>query len=188
MKTIHKTTIIKKTILVMLIALAPIFTFGQSVFDAFEDMDDVSAVIINKRAFKLMTQISGETTDADEYVSLVSGLDNLKVFATENTTIAAQMKSKVSSYLKSAKLSELMRVKDKDGNVKIYIREGVDEDHVSELLMFVDGISKHIDGDRNPEAVIISITGNIDLNKISKLTSKLNIKGGEHLSKAEKKN
>jgi len=186
MNTIDKTSI-KKIIIIFLIALAPLATFSQSVFDAFEDMDDVSAVIINKRAFKLMTQVSGETSEADEYISLVSGLDNLKVFATENASIAAQMKIKVKAYLVSDKLSELMRVKDKDGNVKIYVKEGKDENHVSELLMFVDGISKPLSGGRNPEAVIVSITGDIDLNKISELTSKLNIKGGEHLNKVEKK-
>ena len=187
MKTIYKRIPMKKLIIIILFSITPLFSFGQSVFDSFEDMDDVSAVIINKRAFKLMAQISGETKEANEYISLVKGLDNLKVFATENTAIAAQMKAKVKNYLKSSKLSELMRVKDKDGNVKIYIREGVDEDHVSELLMFVDGINKQIGGNRNTEAVIVSITGNIDLNKISKLTSQLNIKGGKHLNEVEKK-
>jgi len=79
-------------------------------------------------------------------------------------------------------------VKDKDGNVKIYIKEGKDKDHVSELFMFVEGIGKHMeDSDRKPEAIIVSITGDIDLNKISSLTNQMNIPGGEHLKKAEKK-
>lgn len=38
-------------------------------------------------------------------------------------------------------MEELMRVKDKDANVKFYIRQGKDADHVKELLMFVDGIN-----------------------------------------------
>jgi len=176
----------KKIITILLFITTPLITFSQSFFDSFEDMDDVSAVIINKKAFKLMAQISGETKEADAYINLVSGLDNLKVFSTENPAIASQMNARVATYLKSAKLSELMRVKDKDGNVKIYIKEGVDEDHVSELLMFVNSISKQISNDFNAEAVIVSITGNIDLNKISELTSKLHIKGGEYLNKVEK--
>jgi hypothetical protein len=133
--------------------------------------------------------VSSNSTEAKEYISLVNNLKSLKVFATENASIAADMKSKVNSYLKSSKLSELMRVKDKDGNVKIYIREGKDKDHVSELFMFVDGISKHMDADadRKPEAVIISITGDIDLNKISELTKQMNLPGGENLKKIEHK-
>jgi hypothetical protein len=178
----------KKIILALMIAILPMFTFAQSIFDKFEDMDDVSTVVVNKRAFDLMSRVGADSPEAKEYVNMVKSLKSLRVFATENATIAADMKAKVNTYLKSSKLSELMRVKDKEGNVKIYIREGKDADHVSELFMFVEGISKHMgDGDRKPEAVIVSITGDIDLNKISELTSQMNIQGGEHLKKVNKK-
>jgi hypothetical protein len=191
MKTINKnrkmTT--RKLMIAFAIAMLPLFTFAQSVFDKFEDMDDVTTVVVNKRAFELMRQMGGDNDEAKEYMNMVASLNSLRVFATENASIAADMKAKVTSYLKSSKqLSELMRVKDKDGNVKIYIKEGKDKDHVSELFMFVEGISKHMEGsDRSPEAVIVSITGDIDLNKISELTNQMNIPGGEHLKKAEKK-
>ena len=177
----------KKIIIGFMLAMLPLFTFSQSVFDKFEDMDDVSTVVVSKKAFELMIKMSGENAEAKEYIDMVGGLTGLRVFATENTSIAADMKSKVTSYLKSSKLSELMRVKDKEGNVKIYIKEGKDADHVSELFMFVEGISKHMGGeDRKPEAIIVSITGDIDLNKISELTTKMNIQGGEHLKNVKK--
>jgi len=178
----------RKLVIVMALAVLPLFTFAQSIFDKFEDMDDVSTVVVTKKAFDLMVKMGGDSEEAKEYVNMIANLNNLRVLATENATIAADMKAKVNTYLKSSKLSELMRVKDKEGNVKIYIKEGKDADHVSELFMFVEGISKHMGGEeRKPEAVIVSITGDIDLNKISKLTSKMNIQGGEHLEKAGKK-
>ena len=180
----------KKLVIAFALALLPLFAFSQSTLDAFEDMDEVSSVVINKRMFKLLAQIDVDSSDkeAQEYINLIEKLNSLKVFATENASVAAQMKTKVTSYLKSSsQLSELMRVKDKDANVKIYIKEGKDEDHVTELFMFVDGLSKHIEGEeRKPEAVIVSITGDIDLNKISKLTKEMNIQGGEHLKKVKK--
>lgn len=183
----NRKMISKKLILVLMLAIAPLFTFSQSVFDKFEDMDDVSTVVVSKKAFELMVKMGGASDDAKEYVDMVKSLNSLRVFATENASIAADMKSKVNSYLKSSKLSELMRVKDKEGNVRIYIREGKDADHVSELFMFVEGISQHMGGEeRKPEAVIVSITGDIDLNRISELTSSLNIKGGEHLKNVKK--
>ena len=179
----------KNLIIALALVLTPLFTFAQSAFDNFADMDDVSVVKVNKKMFELMKGVASGTDDAKEYVSLISGLDNLRVLATENASIAAQMKSKVKSYLKSSNLSELMSVKDKEGNVKIYIREGKDEDHVKELFMFIDGISGHMeDEDRKPEAVIVSITGDIDLNKISELTDQMNIQGGKHLKDVKKKN
>ncbi len=189
MNTINKNRKMKTKNLIMalVIAIAPLFTFAQSTFDKFADMDDVSVVTVNKKMFSLMGKVSGETDEAKEYISLVNSLDNLRVLATENASIAADMKAKVASYLKSANLSELMSVKDKEGNVKIYIREGKDEDHVKELFMFIDGISTHMkDEERKPEAVIVSITGDIDLNKISELTKEMNIPGGDHLKKANK--
>ena len=179
----------RKLIIAFAFVMIPLFTFSQSTFDAFEDMEEVSAVVINKRMFKLLAQIDVDSSDkeAQEYINMIENLTSLKVFATESASIATQMKAKVSSYLKTSKqLSELMRVKDKDANVKIYIKEGRNEDHVTELFMFVDGISQHMDGDRKAEAVIVSITGDIDLNQISKLTKEMNIQGGEHLKKVKK--
>ncbi len=192
-----KTTIIiknkkmthKKIMIGLMLAMLPLFTFSQSVFDKFEEMDDVSVVNVNKRAFDLLKKVSvgSESKEAQEYIDMVGNLDNLRVLATENASIAAKMKIEVNKYLKSSKLSELMRVKDKEGNVKIYIKEGKDADHVSELFMFIEGISKSMGSeDRKPEAVIVSITGNIDLNKISELTNQMDIPGGEHLKNAKK--
>ncbi|WP_232829157.1 DUF4252 domain-containing protein [Aureibaculum luteum] len=179
----------KNLIIALALVIAPLATFAQSTFDNFADMDDVSVVTVNKKMFELMGKVAGETDDAKEYISLVSGLNSLRVLATENVSIAAEMKAKVASYLKSSKLSELMSVKDKEGNVKIYIREGKDADHVKELFMFIDGISTNMGGaDRDAKAVIVSITGDIDLNKISKLTEQMNIQGGEHLKDVKKKN
>ena len=179
----------KKIVIGFMLAMLPLFTFSQSVFDKFEEMDDVSVVNVNKRAFDLLKKVSvsGESKEAQEYIDMVGNLDNLRVLATENASIAAKMKMEVNKYLKSSKLSELMRVKDKEGNVKIYIKEGKDADHVSELFMFIEGISKSMGSeDRKPEAVIVSITGNIDLNKISELTNQMDIPGGEHLKNAKK--
>ena len=60
-------------------------------------------------------------------------------------------------------------------NIKFYIKSGKDEDHVSELLMFVSDIQNaKVDG-RKVETVLVSITGDIDLNKIGSLTSKMGL-------------
>ena len=87
-------------------------------------------------------------------------------------------------------IEELMEVKDDGTEVKFYVKEGKDSDHVKELLIFVNGIDKVMDEkieingkQRKIETVVVSLTGDIDLNEISKLTSKMNIPGGEHLNK-----
>ena len=95
------------------------------------------------------------------------------------------MKASVSKYLGSNRMEELMRVKDKDADIKFYIKEGKDDDHVRELLMFMTGFKDGKAHGRNFETVLLSLTGDIDLNKISSLTSKMNLP--KELNKAGKK-
>jgi hypothetical protein len=180
----------KKIILIFAIALVPLMGSAQtSIFNSFDGNDDVTKISVSKKAFELMGRFGGASDEAREYADMVKNLDGLKVFTTENQSIAADMQSKVDKYLKSSNLYELFSVNDKEANVKIYVREGKDDDHVKELLMFVNGIGKHIEGNgsgRSAEAVIVSLTGDIDLNKIAELTESMNISGSEHLKKVKK--
>ncbi len=185
MNTIKLNTIkMKKLTITLLLVILPMLIFAQSSFDKYDDMDDVSTVVVTKYAFKLLVKVAGNSPEVQEYKDMVMGLENLTVYTTEKDAIALMMQKDVKSFLKNSKMAELIRVKDKEANVKIYVREGKDEDHVSELFMFINSFKNlEMDG-RNPKAVVLSITGNIDLNKISELTSKMNIPGGEHLKKA----
>jgi len=179
----------KKIILIIAIAIIPFLGNAQtSVFDKFDGNDDVTTIAVSKKAFQLMAKFGGGSEEAKEYASMIENLDGLKVFTTESKSIAADMQNTVKSYLKSSNLEELFRVDDKEANVRIYVKEGRNDDHVKELLMFVNGIGKHTQGNgegRKAEAVILSLTGDIDLNKIAELTEKFNIHGAEHLKKAK---
>lgn len=181
----------KKIISTVVLALVCYTGFSQSMFDKYEDLDNVSAVVVNQSMFRLLANIDVEVDDpeAKDFMDIAKSLKNLKVFITEDKEISADMKKSMDSYLNSNSLEELMRVKDKDANVKFYIKEGKDEDHVSELLMFVTGISEAADVEVNGrkfETVLLSLTGDIDLNKIGSLTSKMNLP--EELNEAGKKN
>lgn len=167
---------INKIIIILALAIVPFVTNAQSQFDKFEDMEGVSSVIVSQKAFELMRTIGAESDD--EYLELINNLKSLKVFATESASVATKMASEVSNYLKTAKLEELMRANDDGNNVKIYIKEGSSANYVKELFMFVKS--------NDDQTVIVSLTGNIDLKQISKLTDKMNIPGGEHLNKAGK--
>jgi len=180
----------KKLILSIIIVAFSFSSYAQnsSIFDKFEDYDEVTTVVVTKQAFKMLKKISSDSEEGKEFQNLVEGLNDLKVFTTEDSKIASEMQSIFNQYLKKEKMVELMRVKDKDANVKIYIREGKDDEHVSEFLMLVDEMNINHNGNRaDAEVVVISLTGDIDLNNISKITKEMNIPGGEHMKKAEKK-
>jgi hypothetical protein len=169
----------KKNIIIVLVTVWPLLGFSQSMFDKFEDLDNVSAVVVNESMFKLLSKINVEVDDkeAQDFMDIAQNLKNLKVFITEDKKISSEMQIAMEKYLKSSSLQELMRVKDKDANVKFYIKSGKDEDHVSELLMFVTGIKNgNMEiNDRKFETVLLSLTGDIDLNKIGSLTQKMNL-------------
>jgi hypothetical protein len=189
----------KKLAVILAIALAPIVTFGQSVFDKFEDMDGVTSVIVNQKMFKMLMDIQIQTDDpeAQELVDMVGKITGLKVLTTGDEKISADMNATFNSYLKSANLQELMRIKDGEQTVKFYVKEGKDDNHVKELLMFVTGLKEITKGQditingkkREIETVLLSLTGDIDLRQVSKLTNKMNVPGGNQLKKVgDKKN
>ena len=180
----------KKITLILALALVPLTGFSQSIFDKFEDMDHVGSVIVNKGMIDLLTSIGNleDDKEAKDFVEMAKGIHGIKVFITEDKAVAEEMSATVRKYLKSASLEELMRVKDQDVNVKFYIKNGKKKDHVTELLMFVSGMKKmdiDIDG-RKFETVLVSMTGDIDLNQIGALTKKMDLP--DDLNKAGKHN
>jgi len=178
----------KKSLILLFLAVTPFIGFSQSLFDKYEDSDNVSAVIVNKSMFNLLSKIDVEVDDQDakDFMDIAKSVSSLKVFTTEDKAVGADMAVNVAKYLKSSSMEELMRVKDKDANVKFYIKSGKDDDHVSELLMFVTGVKNIQAGGRKVETVLLSLTGDIDLNKIGSLTSKMNLP--KELNNAGKKN
>ncbi|WP_300570585.1 DUF4252 domain-containing protein [Flavobacterium sp.] len=172
----------KKLIILSALIILPFFSQAQTSFDKFDGQENVTSVIVSKKMFELMSKVKMDATDknAQVYMSLLKKLDNLKVFTTTSTKSASEMKSTVAGYLKSNPLDELMRVNDGGKNVKIYVKSGASSSQVRELLMFIEG-----NGGKN-ETVLLSLTGNFDLDEISALTEKMKLPGGNELKKASK--
>lgn len=159
----------KKVILSIALAFISTLSFGQTMFDSLENLEDVSVVVVNKDAFEILSKInvkSSDNSEALEVFEMIQNLEELKVFSTENSSIANQMESLVKKSVGKYNLTELMRVKDKDSRVKIYVKSSKNKDLVSKVLMFVKEKKR---SNNKPESVIISLTGDIDINKISKL-------------------
>ncbi|NRD24030.1 DUF4252 domain-containing protein [Winogradskyella litoriviva] len=184
----------KKLIVILAIIVAPFTSSAQSIFDKYEDMSEVVSVIVNEKMFSMIASIDVDMDDpeAQQYMDMVKKITGLKVFTTGDAKVSADMKATVEKYLKSSDLEELMRIKDGEQTVKFYVKEGKDENHVKELLMFVSGL-KDLTKDQNIEingkkrefeTVLLSLTGEIDLRQISKITNQMDIPGGEQLKKA----
>lgn len=158
--------------------------FAQSLFDKYEDMDNVTSVVVNQKMFKMLAEMNIQTDDqeADAFLNQVKTLENLTVYTTEDPEVSKAISKDVNNYIKNSKLEELIRIKEADRNIKFYVRSGQDDYHVSELLMLVNGEDK-LPG----EMVLLSLVGDIDLRMVSELTKKLNVPGGDLLKKVTKK-
>ena len=181
-------------VFVMAIMLLPLTGLAQSdIFEKYSDNSDVTYVSIKPKMFQMIAKmgINVEDAEAKAYMDMVKSITSFRTIVTDNKVIAADISKWVKS--RSSSLEELMEVKDAGTNVNFYVKEGKDADHVKELLIFVNGIDKvmkesiEINGEqRKIETVIVSLTGDIDLNEISKLTDKMNIPGGKQLEKKKK--
>jgi len=160
----------KKVILLIALVLAPVVSFGQSMFDKLENMEVVSSFIINKDAFQLLQQFNPEAggdSEAMEVFKMIQELNELKVFKTEDPAAAKEMETMVGSAIKKSKLTELMRFKEKGSKAKIYVKTNGNKDTVSEVLMYMSGAGELTEG--FAESIIVSLTGVININKLSKL-------------------
>lgn len=187
----------KKIVTIITVMLISVASFSQSVFDKFEDKEGVTSVILNQKMFKMLATMGVDIDDPEmkEYIEMARSITGFKVFTTDNEKISADMIATVDKYLRSSDLEELMRIKDGEQTVKFYIKEGKDENHVKEFLMFITGLKEmtkgqdiEINGEKREfETVIMTLTGDIDLRQISKITNQMDIPGGEQLKKASDK-
>ena len=169
----------KKVIIILVVGLLPVFGFSQSVFDKYQDSENVGSLEINKGLLGIVASMSADDQDKEtqEFIELAKSIDNIKVFVSEDATAAADMAKTMKKYVKSSSLEEMMRVKDGDTNVRFYIKNGRNSDHVTELLMFVTGMDDKVEGKngKNFETVLLTMTGDIELSKVGALANKMNL-------------
>jgi Flp pilus assembly CpaE family ATPase len=92
---------------------------AQSLFEKYEDQEDVTSVVVNQKMFKMLSNIDIQTTDpdSDDFINQVKMLKNLTVYTTDNMDVSNSMRKDVEKYIKNSKLEELMRITDGDQTV-----------------------------------------------------------------------
>lgn len=167
--------------------------YGQSIFERYSESDEVTLVSISPKMFKMLGQmrINFDDPEAQEYLDMVTSINNFKVLVSSNQEISGEMLKWVNLQVSKNNMEQLMSVKDPEANVTFYVKEGKRDDHVEQLLMYVTENNKNTSSKmefngRSLEAILVLMEGNIDLNKISKLTDQMDLPGGKQLKKAQK--
>lgn len=166
----------KKFIITSVLAVLPFVSFAQTTaFNKFEDVEGIQAVSINKEMFDMFRSMDSSAKDekTKTYMDLAGQVDNVKIFTTSEKKYKKQIKEAVAGYLKQNTLQELMSVTTEGNKVKIYVRQGSSESIIKEGLVFVEN------DDRKEDAVLISFTGNVNLNDLKDIKDFKGLKGSK---------
>lgn len=143
-------------------------------FTKYQNDETFTNVNISSKMFGLFTQMDAETPEDKAVLEAISKLKGLKILAKENARNSRELYKEALGLIPK-NFEELMSVRDKDKDMKFMIDENGGK--ISEMLMVMGG---------NEEFMILSIFGEIDLKQISRIGSKMNIKGLENLNNMEK--
>ena len=155
---------------------------AQTAFDKFVGNDKMTAVVVNKKMFDLMSRVKMDESDkeAQKFMQMIRHLDALRVFVTSDQKLAADLKGAAEKHQKSLNLEELMSVNDGGKKVNILVRSGKNAGQLTELLMTVDG-------GKNAEMVVVSLTGLFQIEDLSMLSDRMDLPGKDHIKNAAKK-
>ncbi len=184
----------KQSLIILFVLFISFWGNSQTIFEQYADSDDVTLVSISPKMFKMLGQmsISVDDPEAQEFLEMVTQINNFKVLICSKEEISNEMLAWVNKEVKKSNLEQLMSVKDAEADVTFYVKEGSKENYVEQLLMYVNekkpsnGNSLNVNG-RQIESILLMLEGNIDLNQISKLTDKMDLPGGKQLKNAIKK-
>jgi len=148
-------------------------------FEQYVDDDRFTSVFISPKMFQMFSKLELDEIGDEETEMILDVVKDLRGLRILTTDIDAK------SFYKEAKrkidtkeYEVLMTVRNQgEENVEFLIKD--EGDIIKELLLLVDG---------DDEFVLLSFVGNIDLQKISKLSKSMDVKGMEHLDKIEEEN
>lgn len=173
----------KKIIVVLALITVSVGAFAQGeaitkFFDKYaSDESFTTQATISSKMFSLFTNMDATTAEDKEVIDAISKLKGLRILGKDKVTGARTYYTEALSVVTKSKYDELMSVRDKDKDMKFYIKE-TSPGKVGEFVMLIGS---------NTEFYIISLFGEIDLKQISKIGRKLNVGGLDKLEKMDEK-
>jgi hypothetical protein len=140
-------------------------------FSDYESNENFTRVSISKKMFELIANLDPDDDDEKDLIESVSRLDGLKIIVADSSENPAALYKETMKRIPN-RFEELMTVNDESEKIIFMIdeKDGV----VKELIMVLKG---------DNEFVLLDLFGDIDLNEVAKISSKMNI---DHMEKLEK--
>lgn len=141
-------------------------------FSKYQGDESFSQVTISSKMFGLFTNMEADKPEDKEVLDAISKIKGLRVLAKEEARNSRELYKEAMTMIPVKEYEELMTVRDKDKDMKFFIKEAAGK--ISELVMVMGG---------NEEFMVLSIFGEIDLKQISRIGRKMDIDGLDHLEK-----
>jgi len=145
-------------------------------FTKYQDDESFTQVTVSSKMFSLFTNMEVESKEDQEVLDAISKLKGLRILAKENTSDARKLYKEAFTLIPVKEFEELMSVRDKDKDMKFYIKESGGK--ISELVMIAGGTD---------DFMVMTLVGEIDLKQVAKIGKKMDVKGLENLQKIEEK-
>ncbi|MCL5990645.1 MAG: DUF4252 domain-containing protein [Bacteroidetes bacterium] len=153
----------------------------SQIFEKYAGKEGFTSVNITKDMFDLFKDFSKDGKDDKSIADVVDGLDGIKILTYSPENVKSKKKFDFyNEIIKNIPLSgytNLMDVNEENTTVKFLIRKEA-KGKISEFLMLVS---------EENEGTLIWITGELDMNKIKRLSKDMNFKGLDKLEKGEGK-
>lgn len=173
-----------KKITLIYLMLMGISTLSQAQNDAiskwfskYENNRDFTVVSISGRMFSVLTDIKTDNPEDQEILKTISNLTGLKILSNENVQDGYAMYDECLKILSSKNYETVMTLRESDHDTKFVIREEAGK--INEVIMISGG--KH-------QFTMLSLTGIINLEQLSKISKKLEIDGLDELDQLDKNN
>ncbi len=167
----------KKLMMGIVMMVLSIATYAQGdaiakFFTKYQDDETFTQVKVSQKMFGLFTNMDVEKPEDKEVLDAISKIQGLRVLAKHETRDSRALYKEALAVIPNG-YEELMSVRDKDKDMKFYIKE-ISAGKIGELVMVMGG---------NDEFMLLTLFGEIDLKKISHIGRKMNIEGLQNLEK-----
>jgi Domain of unknown function (DUF4252) len=148
----------KKFVITTVLALAPFFTYAQSPFDKFNDVEGIEAVNISGDMFDMIGDLAKDEMgkDADKIKDQIKNVTSLKMYTTSEKKHRKELSKAADEFIKINSLEQLMSINGDGSKIKIYVKQDEGSEIIKEGLIFID------DND-DKELLVLAFTGAIDL-------------------------
>ena len=137
-------------------------------FSKYADDPEFTSITVSSKMFGLFSNIETDDPDNKEVLDAMKDLTGIRIITSDDSDSKEDYQKAIKEIGKEYEM--LMSVDDKDEKVRFFVRE--ESGQIAELFMVAGG---------KGNLFLMSISGIIDLEKISKISKNMNIGGMDYL-------